>query len=34
MPSKTAIMWGVAFGLAAVWLVNNVGFVGSLVKKV
>lgn len=33
MPSAKSIAWGVAFGLLAIAIANNVAAVGNLVKK-
>lgn len=33
MPSPRMILWGVVFGLAAIFLANNVAFVGNITRQ-
>lgn len=33
MPGTKAVLWGIAFGLAAIWLANTVPVVGGLVGR-
>jgi hypothetical protein len=33
MPSSRIILWGVVFGLLAVFLTNNVAFVGNITRS-
>lgn len=33
MPSSRMLLWGVVFGLAAIFIANNVAFVGNLTRQ-
>lgn len=33
MPSSRMLIWGIVFGLAALFLANNVSFVGNITRQ-